>query len=90
MTSQVHILVSGLVQGVGFRYFVRRKAVDLGVKGWVRNLYNGDVEIEAVADKLVLEHFIQEVKTGPRAAWVKDARLRWREELEKFSGFEIR
>lgn len=90
MASQVHIIVSGLVQGVGFRYFVHRKALALGVRGWVRNLYNGDVEIEAEADKLVLEHFIQEVKTGPRAAWVKDARLRWHEEQEQFSGFEIR
>jgi acylphosphatase len=90
MIKTVHIIVSGLVQGVGFRYFVHRKATALGVKGCVRNLYNGDVEIEAEADQLILEHFIAEVKTGPRAAWVKDLRLAWREEQGKYNEFEIR
>jgi acylphosphatase len=90
MNAVVTIVVSGLVQGVGFRFFVHRKASALGVNGWVRNLYNGDVEIEAEGEKLVLEHFIAEVKAGPRAAWVKDLRLDWREEREKYTGFEIR
>ncbi len=90
MNAVVTIIVSGLVQGVGFRFFVHRKASALGVNGWVRNLYNGDVEIEAEGEKLVLEHFIAEVKAGPRAAWVKDLRLDWREEREKYTGFEIR
>ncbi len=90
MNAVVHIIVSGLVQGVGFRYFVHRKASALGVKGWVRNLYNGDVEIEVEGDKLILEHFIAELKAGPRAAWVKDLRIDWREEQGKYIGFEIR
>ncbi|CUT02300.1 Acylphosphatase, partial [Candidatus Kryptonium thompsonii] len=41
-----HIIVKGLVQGVGFRWFVQKHANHLGLKGWTRNLSNGDVEIE--------------------------------------------
>ena len=46
MDVRVHIIVEGLVQGVGFRWFVQRKAESIGIKGWVRNLYDGKVEIE--------------------------------------------
>jgi acylphosphatase len=90
MESAVHLRVSGLVQGVGFRYFVARKANALGVKGWVRNLYNGDVEIMAEADRLVLESFISEVRIGPRAAWVKETEIKWTGFQGAFPGFEIR
>jgi acylphosphatase len=90
MNAMVHVIVSGLVQGVGFRFFVHRQASALGVKGWVRNLYNGDVEIEVEGDKLILEHFVAEIQAGPRAAWVKNVVLNWREEPGKYTGFEIR
>ena len=44
---RVHVTVSGMVQGVGYRYFTVTEARKLGLAGWVRNLMNGDVELEA-------------------------------------------
>jgi acylphosphatase len=90
MDAAAQLRVSGLVQGVGFRYYVIRKANALGIKGWVRNLYNGDVEIVAEGDRLVLESFISEVRSGPRAAWVKEVDIHWKDFQGAFSGFEIR
>ena len=60
----------GRVQGVGFRWFTRNAARELGVAGKVRNLPDGDVEIEAVAPAGVLEHFKERVLEGPPGARV--------------------
>ena len=79
MTVRVHIVVEGLVQGVGFRWFVARHAEALGIKGWVRNLYNGNVEIEAEGDRSLLEEFIRQVKVGPRSARVTNLNIEWKE-----------
>ncbi|MBI3789022.1 MAG: acylphosphatase [Ignavibacteriales bacterium] len=90
MEIGVHIIVKGLVQGVGFRYFVERQALQLGIKGYARNLYNGDVEIEAEGDRSLVEEFIKEVKIGPRSAYVKDLHIEWTEFQNKFKGFEVK
>jgi acylphosphatase len=76
---RVHIVVEGMVQGVGFRWFVYRKAEALGITGWVRNLYNGSVEIEAEGDRSLLEEFIKEVKVGPRSARVTNLTIEWKD-----------
>jgi len=57
--------VKGRVQGVGFRWFTRNAARELGVAGKVRNLPDGGVEIEAVAPEGVLKHFKERVLEGP-------------------------
>jgi acylphosphatase len=79
-----------LVQGVGFRYFVHRQASRLGVSGYVRNLYNGEVEIEAEGDKDVLEILIREVGVGPRTAHVTDVKVIWKEPRYLFPSFFVR
>jgi len=90
MQVGVHIIVQGMVQGVGFRYFVWRQATKLSLSGFVRNLYHADVEIEAYGDRSLLEELIKEVKVGPRSAYVKDLRIEWKEFQERYIGFEVR
>lgn len=90
MYVRSHIVVQGIVQGVGFRYFVRHHAVKLGLSGWVQNLFNGDVEIEAEGERSLLEIFIGEIKVGPRSAHVKDLHIEWQPYENKYSAFEIR
>lgn len=63
---RVHALVSGLVQGVGYRYFAYQAARRLGVTGWVRNLRNGDVEVEAQGSPEQVEAFVAQLHVGPK------------------------
>ena len=68
--SQLHVRVSGLVQGVGFRWFVREKARRLGLSGWVRNLPDGSVEVIAAGEGAQLELLKEELRRGPPGAVV--------------------
>lgn len=90
MQVAAHIVVRGVVQGVGFRYFAFRVAARLGVCGWVRNLHNGDVEILAEGERSLLEELIKDVKIGPRSAHVKDLTIEWQNYTGTYSSFEIR
>jgi acylphosphatase len=89
MQVRVHVVVSGLVQGVGFRYFAYNKAKNLTLTGYVRNLYSGGVEIEAEGDRSLIEEFLKQVKVGPRAAHVADMKIEWIKCKEIHSGFEV-
>jgi acylphosphatase len=89
MKAAAHILVSGMVQGVGFRYFVQHYAQRLRVQGWVRNRQNGDVEIEAEGEKESVEQLISSVQQGPRSAVVSDVQVTWKEYRGQFHRFEI-
>lgn len=63
-------VIRGDVQGVGYRYFAKGAAERLGVKGFVRNLRSGEVEVHAEADDLTMALFKQELERGPRLARV--------------------
>ena len=84
------MVVKGLVQGVGFRYFVFRHATKLGLTGWVQNLFNGHVEIDVEGERSLLESLLAEVKIGPRSAQVKDLHIEWQPYENKYASFEIR
>ena len=90
MEIGAHIVVRGLVQGVGFRYFVYHHATRLGVKGYVMNLFSGEVEIVAEGSRSLLEELISQVKVGPRWAEVRDVSVSWRAPEYQFGAFEIR
>jgi len=90
MEIGAHIVVEGLVQGVGFRWFVARKAEGLGLRGYVKNLYNGNVEIEVAGERSLVEELIKEVKTGPRSAQVTNLKIEWQQPADHYSHFEIR
>lgn len=77
--------VSGLVQGVGYRFFAQRWATRLGVAGYAKNLRDGRVEIFAVATEEVLENFRAELRRGPEAASVSQVIFETAEADPRFS-----
>jgi acylphosphatase len=85
------IIVKGLVQMVGFRYYTVRNANSLGIKGYVRNLSSGDVEIFASGKKEDFLKFIQVIKKGPTGAVVNDVIIDYNvEAVEEFTEFDAR
>jgi acylphosphatase len=69
--SELHVRGTGLVQGVGFRWFVRERARRLGLAGWVRNLPDGSVEVAAAGEDGQLELLKGELLRGPPGAVVE-------------------
>lgn len=65
-------VVSGRVQGVGFRWFTKQSADRHGVRGWVRNLSDGSVEVEATGSEGILGSFENDLRTGPAHSRVDD------------------
>ena len=74
--SARRFFVSGVVQGVGYRFFAQRAARRLGVAGYARNLRDGRVEVFAVATEKVLEDFRAELRRGPAAASVSHVEVK--------------
>jgi acylphosphatase len=62
--------ISGRVQGVGFRYFAERWASQLGIRGYVKNLWDGNVEVYAIGDAVALEELKRQLANGPLSARV--------------------
>ncbi|BDR91315.1 acylphosphatase [Vulcanisaeta souniana] len=88
--KRVHVLIKGMVQGVGFRSFVRRNARNLGVKGFVRNLPDGfTVEVVAEGDDDSIEQLIGIIRKGPPGAIVEDMEVEYEEPKNEFNDFEI-
>ncbi len=73
----IHIIVSGFVQGVGFRKFIRYEARKLNLTGFVRNMPNETVEIVAFGEKENLEKLIAKAKKGSFIAEVKNVDIEW-------------
>lgn len=70
--KRYHIIVSGEVQGVGFRFFVYEIAAKFSLTGWVRNLYDGTVEVEVQGDEKIIMEFIERLRVGSRFSTVED------------------
>ena len=85
----VRWIVSGLVQGVGFRYFAERTAVGLGVVGTVRNLRSGDVEVYAEGPEEVLLLFKSRLENGPSFGHVIGIEEEWLTPTGKYKDFRI-
>lgn len=82
-------LISGTVQGVGFRYFVQAKAAALGLAGWARNLEDGRVEVYAVGPESAMNDLAGFLHTGPRMAKVRRVEQH-DDEPQALSGFSTR
>lgn len=75
--QRMHVNVKGIVQGVGFRFFVFTHGKNRNLRGWVRNRMNGDVEVLAEGPRAELEYLLEKLKTGPNAAQVIEAEVQW-------------
>jgi len=87
--ERLHAIVRGDVQGVGFRYFVQRRAQQLGLLGWVRNNDDGTVEVVAEGRRQELEQLRRVLWEGPRLARVDSVDERWSEASGGFDRFEL-
>ncbi len=86
--KRLHLVISGLVQGVGFRYSTQVQARQWGIVGWVRNLSDGRVEAALEGEPEDLDRLVKWCRQGPPAAQVRDVTI----EEEKPQGdreFEI-
>lgn len=88
--ARVHIYVLGRVQGVFYRSNTRRKAQELGLTGWVRNLPDGRVEIVAEGERGKLERLIEWCWSGPPLARVERVESKWEKPKGEFNSFIIR
>ena len=86
---RIHLLITGTVQGVGFREFTQRSARQLGIKGWARNLPTGEVELEAEGPEDAVKQFEGKVNSGPRGAKVTKVQP-VKASTEPLEEFEIR
>jgi acylphosphatase len=79
-------LISGTVQGVGFRAWVAKRATGLGLQGWVRNLADGSVEVEAQGDETSMIMMDRLLRSGPASARVRNVTVQapGAEELKSF------
>ena len=81
--------IRGRVQGVGYRHFIRLEADRLGLTGCVRNLADGDVEIEAEGERPTLDQLLERAGAGPPHARVTHITAQWDVARERFSRFRI-
>ena len=84
-----HVLISGRVQGVGYRHWTITQAKKLGLNGWVRNLSDGRVEAVFEGERNVVEQMIKSCHNGPTSARVTEI-LVAKQEPTFLEGFEIR
>ncbi|NBD33250.1 MAG: acylphosphatase [Cyanobacteria bacterium] len=74
---RAHVYISGKVQGVGYRLSTQSEAVKLGIKGWVRNVFDGSVEAVFEGEKKAVAQMIQWCHQGPPAAVVKNVQVEY-------------
>jgi len=86
---RLHIYYSGHVQGVGFRYTVKRLVSGFETVGTIGNLLDGRVELVAEGDKAELEAFRQAIRESELGHFIEDEKVSWEEAQNEFSGFEI-
>ena len=87
--AAIHVFITGRVQGVGFRFFVRAKASAYGVDGFVRNLPDGRVEVVAAGERPVLKGFIENLQQGPPDSSGRECRVEWLSSAVGYEGFTI-
>jgi len=88
--KRAHIVYSGHVQGVGFRYAAQDIAMRAGLKGWVKNLEDGRVEIVAEGKEEDIKGFLDKISKGQLGRYIIDTELSWEKPAKEFDDFDIR
>ncbi len=88
--KQCRAVVTGRVQGVGFRFFAQREATRLGLSGWVRNLDAGGVEIVVAGPAEQVGRMLERVQEGPPVAWVQRVAVEWQPVDRSLRSFTIK
>jgi acylphosphatase len=88
--ARLHLIISGRVQGVGFRFSAYDEAKELALAGWVRNLSSGEVEIVAEGKRENLQMLAAWAHLGPPSAHVTAVREDWLDFTGEFTDFQIR
>jgi acylphosphatase len=86
---RAHVIVSGRVQGVFFRQTTQLKAQSLGVKGWIKNLFDGRVEAIFQGEENAIKELVDFSRKGPRGALVTDFSVDWEAFANEFNDFKI-
>lgn len=89
MKARAHVIFYGLVQGVFFRDNTKRRAYELGVKGWIRNRWDGSVEAIFEGDEADVMEIIEWCRTKQPHARVTDVKIEWQEFKGEFHEFEV-
>ena len=72
MIIKKHLVISGQVQGVGFRYWMRNLAINYNINGWVKNISSGDVEALVIGQEIDIQKLIKQCKMGPNSAVIQN------------------
>jgi acylphosphatase len=88
--TRAHVYVTGRVQGIFYRSFVRTKAQLLNLRGWVKNTMDGCVEIVFEGETEDINSAIEECRRGPTHAQITDLRVEWEKPRGEFNNFEIK
>lgn len=89
MMQRATIRVLGLVQGVGYRRFAEKRARAIGLNGFVRNEDSGAVCVDVEGERVAIETYIEQLRTGPAFARVSDVNVQWLEYEGRYRVFEI-
>jgi acylphosphatase len=87
---RANIIVQGLVQGVGYRFFAVEQAKNFNVQGYAKNLPNGNVEIIAEGGEGAIKGFIEQLRIGPPSAQISAVDVEWTDSEFGFTEFDIR
>ncbi len=87
---QYEIIITGRVQGVGFRYFAAKKALEFGITGWTKNMADGSVKIIAQGDEAVLKTYVDYLNIGPTLSRVDKISIYKSEIITLFDNFSVK
>lgn len=89
MKTRAHILISGRVQGVWYRASTKDKAEQLGLTGWVKNTYDGNVEAVFEGEEGIIKEMIAWCHEGPKLANVTNVKVDYEKSTEEFKEFDV-